>query len=252
MDLTPRPAYVALAAVGRWLAGARALGRWQPLPEVHVYAFGARPDGVARDVLVIWTEKEADWDDRGRTTSNWQLPAHLTVQKVSDHLGRTVELPPRLGSAPIFIVLPAGQATTLPLEAPLHPLPAPADLAASPVVLQLGLAAPAVVRVEDAPWSEGYAYGLAQGQEHSLPIRIYNFSTDPTQVRLSTSAVPADWRARIAGESFEIEPHGRREASMVLEIPNGTRTRDGWVTLENNPGGPGRATLAFRVRVREE
>jgi hypothetical protein len=29
-DLTPRPAYVALAAVGRLLAGARTLGWWHP------------------------------------------------------------------------------------------------------------------------------------------------------------------------------------------------------------------------------
>jgi len=53
LDLTPRPAYVALAAVGRCLAGARPLGRWQPGQDVQVYAFRARPDGVERDVFVF-------------------------------------------------------------------------------------------------------------------------------------------------------------------------------------------------------
>ena len=42
-DLTPRPSYVALAAVGRLLAGARCLGRY-PIdgkPDVRVIAFRA-------------------------------------------------------------------------------------------------------------------------------------------------------------------------------------------------------------------
>ena len=48
-DLTPRPAYVALAAVGRLLADARPLGRIKSKDAgVFGYLFRARPDGPAR------------------------------------------------------------------------------------------------------------------------------------------------------------------------------------------------------------
>ena len=47
MDKTPRPNYVALAALGRLLAGGRCLGTWpiEGQPHAHVSAFSARPDG---------------------------------------------------------------------------------------------------------------------------------------------------------------------------------------------------------------
>lgn len=54
-DLTPRPAYLAVAAAGRLLAGAHPLGRVQTTnQEVQGYLFRARPDGRATDVLVAW------------------------------------------------------------------------------------------------------------------------------------------------------------------------------------------------------
>ena len=69
-DLTPRPGYVALAAVGRFLAGAECLGRLSPT----VYAFRAQPDGKPRDVLVAW--------------GDGAVPGDLQVEAVYDHLGR--------------------------------------------------------------------------------------------------------------------------------------------------------------------
>ncbi len=62
-DLTPRSGYVALAALGRLLAGARSLGRYEltDRPDVHIYAFRGHPDGHPRDVLVAWTEQRVDW-----------------------------------------------------------------------------------------------------------------------------------------------------------------------------------------------
>jgi hypothetical protein len=66
-DMTPRPGYVALAVAGRYLAGARSLGRFAvpDHPDVYIYAFRAVPEGTPRDVLVAWTEKTADWSARG-------------------------------------------------------------------------------------------------------------------------------------------------------------------------------------------
>src|SRR5262249_47280769 len=58
-DLTPRPGYLALAAVGRLLADAKPIGR-TPLRESQgqIYYFSAKPDGKPADVAVIWAQKE--------------------------------------------------------------------------------------------------------------------------------------------------------------------------------------------------
>jgi len=76
MDMTPRPAYVALAAVGRLLAEAKCLGRWAvpDSDDAYVIAFRARPDGLERDVLVAWAEKKVDWPQRAKTKVPFSLP----------------------------------------------------------------------------------------------------------------------------------------------------------------------------------
>jgi hypothetical protein len=252
LDLTPRPAYVALATVGRCLAGARALGRWRPEPNVEVYAFSARPDGREQDVLVIWAEKEVDWEGRGQTTSAWRLPSHLTVQGVVDYLGRALDrgVPSPLTSAPVFVLLPPGQAATLPLVCPPAVAPAPPGRSATPLVLQLALPHETEVRVEDRPWSEGYAYGLASGQTHRLPIHLYNFGATAATARLALGSKPADWGLSLPDRSFEVLPDGRVELAVTLEIPPGTPVKDGWLVIEAEGGNLGRSPLAFRVRVR--
>ena len=94
-DLTPRPAYVALAAVGRLLADARPLGRWKVSnQQARAFLFHARPDGKDAEVLVAWTN-----EPHGEV----QLPVAPTA--LFDHLGRSV--PPqgrtlRLSPAPIY------------------------------------------------------------------------------------------------------------------------------------------------------
>ncbi len=56
-DLTPRPGYLALAAVGRLLAGARPLGQLKTEdPALHGFCFRAKPDGKQRVVLVAWSD----------------------------------------------------------------------------------------------------------------------------------------------------------------------------------------------------
>ena len=100
-DLTPRPAYVALAAVGRFLAGARPLGRWHPGQDLTVLAFRARPDGEESDLLVIWAEHPVDWESRGRHLVDNPLPANLPVKATYDYLGRDCPVwPAGHGSAP--------------------------------------------------------------------------------------------------------------------------------------------------------
>jgi hypothetical protein len=252
LDLTPRPAYVALAAVGRCLAGAKALGRWQPGKHVQVYAFRARPDGRDRDVLVVWAEQDLDWDGRGTTTAHWKLPANLNVQGVVDYLGRPLgtNLPNPLTSAPVFVLLAPGQAASLPFEAPptLAPLRGGSP---SPVVLQWSLPRSAVRKVDDLPWSEGYADTVAAGQSIELKFHAYNFTTNEVTGILRLVPPPSGWNLTLAATDFQIPAMGRVELAGTLKISSDAEVRGSWVVLHADCGPHGRPALAFRVVVRE-
>lgn len=251
-DLTPRPAYVALAAVGRCLAGAKVLGRWQPGQQVQVYAFRAKPDGLERDVLVAWAEKEVDWDGRGTMTADWKLPSQIKVQSVVDYLGRSrgADFPASLTSAPVFVLLPPGEAAKLPLESP--PVLAPRRGGPpSPVVLQVLLPRSASRKVEDIPWSEGYAYRTKIGSALEFRLRAYNFATNAVAGRLRVARQPAQWETTLDVTEFKLAPMDRWESTGTLRIPNGTEARDGWVLLRADCGQDGQPALAFRVVVGE-
>ncbi len=251
LDLTPRPAYVALGAVARCLAGARSLGRWRPGNDVHVYAFDASPNGAQRDVLVIWSEKEVDWEGRGKTSAEWSLPANLKPLEVIDYLGRRMPngFPARVTSAPVFVLLPSGQAATLPLEAPavLAPL---RKGKASPVVLQLSMPAAASTRVEDLPWSEGYAYRTDPDKPMELVMHAYNFGPETVKAALKTVETPPGWDLVVAEPNLAIEPGGRSTVRGVLTIPAASTVRDGWVAVRAEAGTNNSACLAFRVLTR--
>ncbi len=248
LDLTPRPAYVAMAAVGRCLAGAKPLGRWQPGQQVQVYAFRAQPDGQERDVLVVWAEKEADWDGRGVTTADWRLPANLNVQGVVDYLGRSsgTKLPSPITSAPVFVFLPPGEAAKLPLESP--PVLAPRrEGVASQVVLQMSLPRTATRKVEDLPWSEGYVYQAKLGQALEFKLHVYNFAASSTAGRLNVSRLPSGWEAVLTGSDFKLGTMERYEVTGTLRIPSDAKVRDGWVVLHAECGSQANPALAFRV-----
>ena len=251
MDLTPRPGYVALAAVGRCLAGARPLGRWLPGQDVHVYAFRAWPDGQERDVLVAWVEREVDWADRGKTTADWTLPAGIKVERVLDYLGRAQSgrFPAPLTSAPVFVVLPPGQATKLPLEPP--PAPAtwrPGD--APRVVLQLNIPRSTTVRVEDLKWSEGFAYETKVGELLQFKIHAYNFGSDTTAGRLRVVSQPENWETTLNATNLSVAPMERAELTGSLRVPSSAQNLDGWVSLSVDCGQSGCPALAFRVLAR--
>ena len=248
LDLTPRPAYVALAAVGRCLAGARVLGRWQPGSDVQVYAFRSKPDGQERDVLVVWAEKEVDWDGRGITTADWKLPAQLEAQEVVDYLGRSrgAKFPSPLTSAPVFVFLRSGDAAKLPLESPpvLAPLRAGS---ASPVVIQMALPRSAIRKVEDLPWSEGYAYQATPGEPLEFKLHVYNFATNNSTGRLQIIHQPKEWEVKLAAADFDLAPMERAELTGTLQISKDATERDGWVALRADCGKLGQPVLAVRV-----
>ena len=201
-------------------------------------------------MLVAWAEKELDWAGRGSTTADWKLPAHLNVQGVVDYLGRSkgTELPAPLTSAPVFVFLPMGQAATLPLEKPPG-LAARREGSASPVVLQLSLSRSAMRKVEDLPWSEGYAYQARPGESLEFKLRIYNFATNTATGRLRVTRQPKDWSTTLGSAEFKIIAMDRAELSGTLQIPGSVEARDGWVLLHADCGQHGQPALAFRVVV---
>jgi len=226
-DLTPRPAFLALAAAGRLLASARPLGRVQADdPAMHAYLFDARPDGRRAQVVVAWSQEE-------RSFALPQAP-----EAIFDHLGRTREVSGEklnLGAAPQYIVLTGG--TRLPLTPPPARPPVLAGRP-SPVVLQAVLPETSILLGESA-------YRLPAGQPTRVPIFAYNFSDKPVRGRLA-AAVPGQWRAELPQEA-DIAPGERKELSLLLAGPAGPQTAKARITGDFGPAGSPVLSLRFQI-----
>ena len=101
-DLTPRPAFMALAAVGRLMAGATPVGKVRnDDPKYHAYLFRALPDGKERFVLVGWYDAPAERS----------LKVGVPIEAMYDNLGRAVDVPRdgklKLNGSPQFAVMEA-------------------------------------------------------------------------------------------------------------------------------------------------
>lgn len=234
-DLTPRPAYLALAAVGRWLADARPLGQLKAGPTQQACLFNAQPDGEAAEVLVAW-------DTAGK--SSLALPvAPLTIV---DHLGRIVQPSTaaertrhnvRLTTAPLFVRLPPGTAKTLALKTP-PPKPARLTGEPSPIVLQ-------------SLWPEAQvflnksAYRLTGRDEETIPIFAYNFGATPAKGGLRVTA-PAGWTVQLPA-SVELAPEERKELSLKLTVAASTGRLVETVRIDGDFGPAGQAVLSLRL-----
>ena len=226
-DLTPRPAFLALAAAGRLLASARPLGRVQAGdPGVQAYLFEARPDGRRASVLVAWSKEELSLN----------LPQ--APEAVFDHLGRAREVSGaslRLGAAPQFIVLGGGTRLSL---APPPARPALLRGQPSPVVLQAVLPETSIVLAESA-------YRLPAGGPARIPIFAYNFSDQPVRGRL-LATVPEPWRAELPEET-ELAPGERKELALRLTAASGPRIAK--VRITGEFGSAGRTVLSLRFQM---
>lgn len=233
-DLTPRPAYVALAAVGRLLAAAKPLGRLKSeATQVRGFVFRAKPDGESREVLVAWTTNG---------TANLVLP--ISPLGVFDLLGRQLDMsgvPLYLGPAPVFVILPEGSADKLALDPPPRHAPR-LDGRPSPAVLQ-------------ALWPKGKvvlgqsAYQVQAGQPETLPVYLYNFSDHPLLGRFSITIPPAA-RAQFPREA-SVQPGERRELSLVLD--SAPRLANGPIhtlRIQGDFGTDGEAVLSLRVSMK--
>lgn len=227
-DQTPRPGYLALAAVGRFLAGAECLGRVSPT----IYAFRARPDGRERDVLVAWGEG-----------GPWPLPADLHVEAAFDHLGRSLgsKPPMTLGPAATFVLLPPAESKRLKLEPP--PVLSPRRSGEpSPVVLQLSL--PAGNSRLDIQ-----SHQIEPAVESELPLDVYNFGPKRVSGKLTVEEAPSNWHLRIAADPLQIDPMGRQRVRATVTMPaTGRDLLPGtWIKLRGDFGDAGRPVLAFRL-----
>ncbi|MFO7975080.1 MAG: hypothetical protein R6V12_10650, partial [Candidatus Hydrogenedentota bacterium] len=219
-DYTPRLSYVAFAALGRFLNGARCLGRWDvpEQPEAHVYAFRGMPDGKAHDLLIAWVEKEADWPGRGKQSLAWPLPEELNVDAAFDYLGRPLDrVPPKkITSAPLYALLPEGAADALPLRT--IALSEYREGTPSPVVLQFDAPdIPPVIR--QRAWTQEPERVFEPGTEVDCTLVVYNFAE--TDVEGTLSAIEAPEGLAITPNTWNVTlaPMERTLLSLEIAIP---------------------------------
>ncbi len=252
-DMTPRPAYVALAALGRMLVGAECLGKvdLKPSPPYFMIAFRALPGGVEKDVLVCWAEKGGDWPQRGKTHLPWPLKQKLPVEAVYDYLGRRLgsAAPAFLSSQPCYIVLPKGAASRLPLLLPLRSQRRSAE--PSPVVLQLLMPRSTVVQNRTVKWAVEYDYVVDASRPISLPIHVYNFSDKVVQGEVRIDHLPAGWSLEPQRFTVSLAPLERVALTATLRRParNMGQRADTWIVFRGSFGPAGAPVLAFRLTV---
>jgi hypothetical protein len=231
-DQTPRPAYVALAAVGHLLAGARPLGRWFPTQksDARLYAFQAVPEGVEHDVLVAWANNP--------TKISW--PEGMSPEAVYDYLGRSVgpSLPADLTPKAVFVVMPKGGTAGLPLQPPCSVSP-PHDARGPtcPVVLQLQMPVAATNL-------EKQAHAIPAGAPTDLALFAYNFSDAKVSGTISVQP-PTNCQITPASWAVVLDPMERKVLSARVVVSyTGTIN---WVRLRGDFGPAGSSVLAFRL-----
>ena len=248
-DMTPRPAYVALAAVGRLLAGAKCLGRWV-IPEsedAYVIAFRARPDGLKRDILVAWAEKKVDWPQRDKTKVFFSLPKSWQVEGVFDYLGRRLdEMPTELSGEALFIVLPAGQTNNVKLKTVARSKKRQDNVC--PIVLQVQISHSASMKIEPIPWSQGYEYQIEPNKPYNLHMFAYNFSNEPVKGTIRVLGKPSDGVMDKETWNISIDSMQREPIEASLTIP---ADQDGTLKLSGDFGPAGKPVLAFRLNGRK-
>jgi len=234
-DQTPRPAYVALAAVGRLLAGARPLGRSIPEqhPDARIYAFRAVPDGVERDILVAWGAKP--------TEISW--PSGMLAEAVYDHLGRHVgtSLPANLTPSAFFVILPEGGAAKLTLQQPMT-ASGPRPGGVCPVVLQLQMP-------QSATNLDQQAHVIPAATPTDLRLLAYNFSGEKVSGTITVQQSPGNWQLTPASWTVTLDPMERKALPAQITIPAASAAD--WIKLQGDFGSAGRSVLAFRLMVKE-
>lgn len=222
-DLTPRPAYVALSAVGRFLATARPLGRLPDTAGMAGYVFRSQVDGVERDILIAWTT--------GGTAA--LPPAFLAAY---DHLGRR-RTSGLISSQPMFAIYAAGAGEKFNLIKPPQP-PELRPASASTVVFQALTDADKVVLTKSAG-------RVSSERAEQLKVFAYNFGPHMASGQLKITA-PNGWRVE-APSSLRIEPKSRVPVPLQIDCRAARSRLVEKLTLVGDFIEAGRATLSLRL-----
>lgn len=229
-DLTPRPAFLAAAAVGRLLAGAKPLGRLKDVPgNARAFAFRARPGGKERDVLVAWT-----------TGGEAALNLPVAPAALCDHLGRTCETAGtslKLTRAPLFACFEPDALKQAQRDAPPQAPPLQPDKP-SPVVLQ------ALWPKEKVALNQS-AYRISSQKAESIPVYAYNFGSGKAAGKL-TVAAPEGWKCELTGE-VALEPGERKELALTVDCQAGASALVEKVRISGDFGAAGEAVLSLRL-----
>ncbi len=188
-DLTPRPAYVAFAAVGRLLNAAEPIGRVDfGNDKLMGYVFRTEIDGAERETMVVWSE------------ANPTTVAIPHVVKIYDYLGRKMPASEKveLSRPPIFLVLPRGGAKGLKIVAP----PAKAKWLA-------GMACPVVLQLIGKGDEKKSAFQLDKTNE--LRLVAYNFGEKEARGKLNVEGATA------AKTEIDLAPGVREEQTIKTD-----------------------------------
>ncbi len=229
-DLTPRPSFVALAAVGRLMASAKPLGRqtW-PSGDAYGFWFKARPDGQSREVLVCWSDQDTSLD----------LPAK--PRAIYDFLGREVPVSGRslrLGAGPQYALFPLGTAAKVAMVPPPGPAPV-ISRKPCPVVIQAVIPKARIL-------ADRSAYQVSAGNDKSIALCLYQFGSGQAHGQLRViSPQPA-----LLAERVEIAPDERLELGLDLSRLDATHPETvQTVEIEGDFGSLGKARLSLRLAV---
>ncbi|WAC21718.1 hypothetical protein OVA24_10010 [Luteolibacter sp. SL250] len=191
-DNTPRADYVALAAAGRLLAGAKPLGKLDG--EASAYAFDVRIDGEPKKVVAAWSGDGA------------ALPA-LGAEKAYDFLGREMTVPKRVGEDPVYLVLPAS--AELPVK-PAPKAPAAEKKDCSSLVIQT-VFPPDRLRLDNSSWF------LRGAETMEVPLRVYHFGKGEAAVSV-TLETDAALSGTLSGNTATIGSLGRWDGTLSLKL----------------------------------
>ncbi len=229
-DMTPRPAYLALAASGRLLADARPLGRLKAgAPGINGVVLAARPDGHDREVLVIW----------GSAHNDFVLP--VEPEAVYDHIGRLVPVSGRtvaVRGETVMAILPVGTHEAMELVPP-PPMPEWIAGKASPIILQPTWN-PELIDIDQS------AFRIRDDAAEEITVFVYNLSEQLRQGRLkieTTSGI----RARLSPQRVVLDAWDRQPLTVTVErVPGATSTVE-TISIEGDFGEGERPVASFRV-----
>jgi hypothetical protein len=195
-DRTPRPGYLALAAAGRLLAGAKPLGRVLPgsAGSLRLAAFRAWPDGQERMVVVAWA-----------AGASAPLPAWVKPQAAWDFLGRPLVPPAQVGADPVYLVL------ALDARPEVTPLPETKRTETRPCPLVLQPLLP-----KDRLNLGRSSWRLEVGKPSALPVWAYNFGDAPLKATVAAKADPA-LTITPASREVELAPGERVELAFTVQ-----------------------------------